>query len=758
MSNLSLRPYPALTDLLTFPRSKQQEAESSAKKWKKGAQDSFGSDQSFGHTLSHPRRPPSRPGTSHSTRSTILFRAPFANSAATSSMVDLAPPSPRRPSAASLRQSASSSNFKGGRPTISGPIGPPVSLPLGADPSQAGIPARPGTAGSMKKDWVNPHDIQFGKDMSSGRPHTSAGPSALKSPLNFEFDIGDGNDSGAGTKAESSIGPNGYPSPPPSVKSVEQGLTRVNTEPKLSQSSKPPAPSSLRRVNTADQNRLPSPAVSEERLDGPVVRNVQARRDTMTFHSPRRRSFAKNVDEGVAKREVWERTEQERAEIKKRRQTEGFEGNFSAFNFGGSAIDTSTPMPTDIPISPTTTVRHENFLDTKRASPPAVEKKSAQERGMSEPMMADAMDGDQKAGSGQADSPSWPSIQSMRLDGAPSVAPGGRRGHNTPSLDSLAKPTRPRVDSDTRCPDTPTALRAPPPVTDRVTIRSSQISQDRQSSDRLEEVPPPKLNPGRLSQSPLRSKPPTEGDFPVSKGLPRGRRPGSPESQRGRSPERFEEAPPPKLNPDRRSQSPLRARQPIEGNFPVSKGLPRGRRPGPGPAPIAPVPYGAGNPPPRPPRESEGVTTLPGWADRTDKHLSALPAPLSPMCGKTSFADSDLNSGAAKTLGAPTLGPPRLPSPTFSSLEESMSENFAKAFDDFTSADPAPPEPSKPLISPVLSEFGVRIGDGRASPIRVEAKKAPPRPNPITLPPSKGATPNGSVKSPTAGEFSPGFI
>lgn len=135
--------------------------------------------------------------------------------------------------------------------------------------------------------------------------------------------------------------------------------------------------------------------------------------------------------------------------------------------------------------------------------------------------------------------------------------------------------------------------------------------------------------------------------------------------------------------------------------------------------------------------------------------MSAIPAPLTPSM-QTSFNDADLHPWAAKNnSGAPSLAPPRLPSPTFSSLEESLADNILKTFDSAPS-----PEPThgKPLISPVLSEFGVRLGDGHHSPMRVEAKKAPPRPSPITLPPSQGGTPNGSMKSPTTGEFSPGFI
>lgn len=742
---------------LTLARSKQKEAEKSAKKWRKSDKESFGSDESFGHNLARPQRPPSRPGTAGSFRNTMLFRSPFANTEATSSMVDLAPPSARRPSASSLRQASSSSNLRSGKLKISAPIGPPQTLPMEGGPNSPLTPAtppRPGTSSSMKKDWVNPLDVHFGKDMSAMRPHTSAGPSAAKSPLTqFDFDIGPDSKGNFDSKAESSVGPNGYPSPPPSVKGDEQGLTRVSTEPKLSYSAKPPAPSSLRRVNTAEQTRLPSPAVSDElkAAEGPVIRNVIAKRETMTFHSPRRRSFSKQIDEQTTKRDLKKRTEEEKAEIKKRRQTEGFEGNFSAFNFGGPVVDTSVPLPTERAISPMSTGdSNESPID------PKADRKSARERGMSEAMTIETVNQEQKE---ETDNRSTmassidviprPLTQEIRRTGP--QAPASHTPSLTPSVDSLTKPTRPRVDSDTRCPGTPTALRAPPPVGDRPSIRS-QSSHDSQWSFKLEQAPPPKLNVDRGPESPLRAHPPSNSP---KEAPARPQRPDSPGSRRGRSPERFDDAPPPKLNPDRRSQSPLRARQPAEGLFPTSKGLPRGRKPGPGAPPIQPASFYGNAPPPRPPRENQGVTSDPSWAERAEKHMSAIPAPLTPSM-QTSFHDDDLHPWAVKKNdGPPSLAPPRLPSPTFSSLEESLSENILKTFDTAPS-----PEPNhgKPLISPVLSEFGVR-SDGQHSPMRVEAKKAPPRPSPITLPPSShGGTPNGSVKSPATGEFSPGFI
>ena len=327
-----------------------------------------------------------------------------------------------------------------------------------------------------------------------------------------------------------------------------------------------------------------------------------------------------------------------------------------------------------------------------------------------------------------------------------------QHSQQAPSIDSQSQPVRPRVDSDTY-PATTNPLMASPPLTDGNAARPLN-SHSAQSSFKLEDAPPPRINPDRRPSSPLTSRSQLEGDFPVTKGLPRGRqRTASPSSQRGRSPERFDEAPPPTLNPERRSQSPLSARQPIAGDFPTSKGLPRGRRPGPGTPPIAPAPVYANVPPPRPARESEGVTALPGWADRSEKHMSAMVAPLLPL--NTAEADSNTWAVSKPSSGAPSLAPPRLPSPTFSSLEESLSENLSKTFDLSSSAQQ---DYQKPMISPVLSEFGPRRADGRDSPMRVEAKKAPPRPAPVTLPPTSGTTHAGSIKSPANAEFSARFI
>lgn len=726
-------------------------------------------------------------------------------------MVDLGAPAPRKSSMSSLRLATSSSNLRASRPVISSPIGPPLPLPLNS-PEQAepGSPVPSDTTGSLKKDWVNPLEVNFPRDAAAARPHTSSGPVGARSPLSrHEFDIGgkrSGSQGSIKTKANGvdALGLNGYPSPPPSVKSVEQGITRSSTEPKIQASMKVPASSSLRRVSTADRpSGLPSPAMSEERLDNPIIRNTQARRDTIMFHSPRRGSFTRQVSETGAARQTRGKSDEEKAELKRRRQTEGFEGNFSAFNFGGNSTQ-APPLPTERAISPTS--MGGSPTEALPVSLPAVEKKTAQERGMDAPLTVEVDSGtDNETRDSDADSMTLPAEQDP---GSGETTPSSigqvhELGPKAQSVESLAKPMRPRVDSDTRCPGTPTALRAPPPLStgrppsasqtsladapdlepaqpprlnpdgrsqspllSRTPIegdfpvfkglprgrRPDSVSSQRSSSLQDLSAPPPRLNPDRRAPSPLRSMPPMEGDFPTHKGLPRGRRPDSLSSRRGRSPAPldFEAGPPPRLNPDRRAPSPLSARQPMEGDFPVTKGLPRGRRPGPTSSPVTPGRF-SGVAPPRPAREIHGITAEPGWATRAEKHMSAVPAPLSPLSGHTGYG-SDLDSSPSG------LAPPRIPSPTFTSLEESVSGDLSKALGlDAFDSPPPPDSHNKPLISPVLSEFGGR--HDRGSPMRTEASKAPPRPPPISLPPSSPrGTPDSSIKSPVSSEFAPSFI
>jgi hypothetical protein len=242
-------------------------------------------------------------------------------------------------------------------------------------------------------------------------------------------------------------------------------------------------------------------------------------------------------------------------------------------------------------------------------------------------------------------------------------------------------------------------------------------------------------------------------------------------------------------------------RQPMEGDFPRHRGLPRGRtpQPPPGEAPVSPLspgsasrwkqwrssmmrsPKGEAQAQNQQPGEEADVPehgyTLPNWDDfdeRSDRHRSAIPPPLTPYSPYSPWS----GEASSSALTSPTA--PRLPSPTFPSLEKSISssnENLAKTFELFYEdsrdhvPEPAQPQlqpqqplqkPQMPLISPVANDFPDQSKS--QSPRRVDAVKAPPRPAPITVPPSPREglpTSEFGMRSPALvpnKEFSAGFI
>jgi hypothetical protein len=247
--------------------------------------------------------------------------------------------------------------------------------------------------------------------------------------------------------------------------------------------------------------------------------------------------------------------------------------------------------------------------------------------------------------------------------------------------------------------------------------------------------------------------------------------------------------------PTERSQPSPLSRGPMEGDFPTHKGLPRGRRPEPPPgenfeplqspgassrwrqfrSSFARSPTSDYSP--RPQQQSQDQRelssgpdhgyALPNWDDfeeRADRHRSALPPPLTPFVPYSPYS-----AGAASSSSIASPTPPRLPSPTFPSLEKSISdshENLDKTFELFYEdsseqlIEPIEKHAVKkaPLISPVSKDFP------EPSPRRVEASKAPPRPAPITVPPSAREGLPGSefgMRSPgltPSKEFSAGFI
>ncbi|GAB0136131.1 hypothetical protein EsDP_00004443 [Epichloe bromicola] len=188
---------------------------------------------------------------------------------------------------------------------------------------------------------------------------------------------------------------------------------------------------------------------------------------------------------------------------------------------------------------------------------------------------------------------------------------------------------------------------------------------------------------------------------------------------------------------DKPPSSPF-TRRPMEGDFPVSKGLPRGRRP----EPLQAHPVSA-------PDHEGAEFLLPAWSglDRSEPRLSAIPAPLTPARPYTSH-------GSGTDVSTPTSAvAPRIPSPTFPSLEQSisgLSSTFGKRFEiNF----------DEHLNSPTLGEFP-SIGRCAGGVSRcVEAKKAPARPAPATLPrPSNGQGGIVPTMTPAATEFSATFI
>ncbi|KAF3355300.1 Pre-mRNA-splicing factor cwc22 [Verticillium dahliae VDG1] len=229
---------------------------------------------------------------------------------------------------------------------------PPPMTPAAAN-------GRPGTAASNRgTGWVNPLDVHFCRDGSSGstpsrtqqqqRPSTSSGakastptvtstaPQIPRSPLGqFEFNLAPLDVSSPTTlqpvnplrRAEtnpmqlqpasaadedralkltkSHSPPRSYPSPPPSLNSTEKPGTPVTT-PAIEEgtSYRHRDPAQPEKCAAAPQNidSLPSPASSHEdqemsSWDRPVIRDVTAKRDTLTYHPTRRQSVSMDIEE-----------------------------------------------------------------------------------------------------------------------------------------------------------------------------------------------------------------------------------------------------------------------------------------------------------------------------------------------------------------------------------------------------------------------------------------------------------------------------
>ncbi|KAK7408507.1 hypothetical protein QQX98_009322 [Neonectria punicea] len=715
-----------------------------------------------------------RPDTASSNLDPTQWRAPYiGGTGGASSMVDLA--APRAPGLGASRFHSSDLNLNtrfanaNASPTslvVPGPVG-------GAVPIRPGTPTRPGTATSKKTEWDNPFHVHFGGKDSAG--NTPISPSGGKNSLEqFEFGIAADH-----TRDPSNSAINGYPSPPPSILSGDQPFSPLNTDGRPS-SSRRNAPSALRNVEITGPKALPSPAASvlrtsEERWDIPVIRNVQAKRDTLTFHTPRRQSFSMEVDD-----------------LDKGKTTpmvEGFAGNFTAFDFGegvrrGSVDKRSLEAPSIDNISPTDT-RKPRPIGNRTASPlrsmqssPSLsgdEPRSTRARNTSDAPSALSSTHESSRLSPIPPAqpvqhqplellahqlpaptpppttpiPAPPKTTNVRSNHAPPAAAYGvHPGYMSRPLDPPPRGFRPRVDSDSRH-RPPTGLRVPPPLVDR--SAGGSISSLNSVPGNLRSPYGPPLEEGNYTRAERSPRPPPEaranspftrpvpeGDFPVQKGLPRGRRPPALD---GSSPE------PGGLGPRKQQR----------------------QRPAYPPPKAQPLPTSES----RPKNSTEDHYSLPNWDDfdRSSPHRSAMIAPLSPFhtdshLPHTPPADEATSPRYLPYTSSPiSPKPPSLPSPSFSSLQKSISsssENLAKSFElaestTTSSTNDYPNYPrNRPLISPVMVDFTRPMSPGNT---RVEAKKAPPRPNPITLPPPKGPERDKS-RTPTAAvdPFNPGFI
>ncbi|KAK2594072.1 hypothetical protein QQS21_008221 [Conoideocrella luteorostrata] len=693
----------------------------SPQKWERVNQNTMGEGRYFNHNFSRPQLPAStsRPGTSNSTRSISNWRSVFKNPALTSSMVDLAPPGRRRPSVGSLRHAASDMNLR-----------PGTALPtaLGGSGLRPGTPSRP--ASSKKAGWVNPLDVHFCKDPASSRPGTALGPNTAAfaasrapptptSPRNFLGNLDLGPSAGGsevnahtatnpsstfnGRKSDEEVtAQNGYPSPPQSDRNSDRAFSPVNVPNSDNghSSSKRNAPSGLRKMDVQGPKSLPSPApsvqrTSEDRSEGPIIRNVPARRETMAFHQPRRGSFALDF-EGPQRATLMPSPK------------EGFTGNFADFDFGETVAKTISNS-------------------SAKGEKPSWGEESAR------PGRDSVSSDSTKESFREMPSNNTPSSYSvfaatqMEREQSKSPAPtqaSEDQAANSSLIDQLPKPPRATGRQPTGAP--PTAAQSHPGLNNGLKISQQQGFQSRFGSITSSRAAPPR---------PLR--PVTASAAEQTQLSPRS--PYGPPTVANNSYMR-DDVPPPRPK-DVVPLSPF-GRPAMKGDFPVSKGLPRGRQPGPLQAHPLPTPT-----------DEDISFSLQIWPDfeQSEPRRSAIPAPLTPARPHTSHA-------AGPGIATPTsASAPRIPSPTFPSLAKSISsssstfgQSFEINFDEPFNSPTLGGFPSLDRQPSTNSEGGSR---------RMEAKKAPPRPAPVTLPPSSnkglGSAP---VKSPVVSEFAATFI
>lgn len=724
--------------------------------------------------------PSSRPGSSNARN--LGWRATFKGVPAASSMVDLT--APRKPSESSLRHGID------GGPGLKPWMKPNASMTNLAAPDpfgvsgggRPGMPSRP--AGSRQSDWVDPLDVHFNKKSGStpkpasptggnaqaaanksplsqpglkAEPEPQPEPEAEPEPVQKEpdslDDFADFGEPGPDVGIRGS-GYAGYPSPPQSVETEEQwppmSVPDAESGAEAAASHQPPiqftAPGF---ANGPGPAMLPSPSSStsrksEDKRASPVIRNVQAKRDTLTFLSPRRRSFTMEIEA-----DELERHRQQQHPV------EGLAGNFSEFDFGEGVVKQPTvavgTLGIELMESPIQMKGPHPFRDIERDEEveEAADAVSAQD---AEDVIADAA--------------SEPSEVSDMSETASYASPMASPRHYQRRRDEEFSPQRLKVDIPDEAWDVPSVnqpLPSPSAVSAgiesprQIIRRPSQVTLEAPNTlasvlSSFGSTPPQGFNSRMTSDSRTRGPPKPLQQAAFSSLAVRMETPSqSPRSPYGPAVDednymRTAEAPRPPL--DRVPMSPFAARTPMEGEFPIMKGLPRGRQP-----PRPQIAYDES--PERRAEEQSSPRPFSKWGgfgfERPGSRGSAVLKPRTPK-------GQQPPSSPSWSISTPTSDKaPRLPSPTFPSLEKAISatsEDLARSFEISFDA----PQPS-----PLANEFSINdlpTPSPKPSPvIRVEAKKAPPRPSPspINLPPSvlrdKGPLTPNSLYSPSGSTF-----